>query len=158
MNKDNKLQPIGIPGEICISGDGLARGYLNKPELTAEKFITNPYLIGKTMYKTGDLAKWLEDGNLEFLGRIDQQVKIRGFRIELQEIEMKLLEHESIQSVVVVDKKDKDGNDYLCSYIVADKELSAIELRNYLLKTLPDYMIPAHFIQIDKMPVSANGK
>jgi fengycin family lipopeptide synthetase D len=158
LNKDNKLQPIGIPGELCIGGYGVTRGYLNKPELTAEKFISDPYSVGERMYKTGDLAKWLHDGNIEFLGRIDQQVKIRGFRIELQEIEMKLFEYQSIKSAVVLDKKGADGNEYLCAYVVADKEITAIELRNYLLKTLPEYMIPAQFIQLEKMPLSSSGK
>ncbi|SHK85304.1 amino acid adenylation domain-containing protein, partial [Clostridium cavendishii DSM 21758] len=109
VDSNNKIVPIGVMGELCISGDGLARGYLNRPDLTAEKFIENPYKPGERMYKTGDLARWLPDGNIEFLGRIDHQVKIRGFRIELGEIETRLLEVEGINEVIVIDK-EKDGD------------------------------------------------
>ncbi|MDP4147631.1 MAG: non-ribosomal peptide synthetase, partial [Bacillota bacterium] len=158
VDKNNKLQPTGIPGELCISGDGLARGYLNRPELNEEKFIANPYEPGERMYKTGDWARWLPDGNIEFIGRIDNQVKIRGFRIELGEIEIQLLKHEEIKEAVVIDREDKEGNKYLCAYVVSNKEITVTELRNHLSKELPDYMVPAHFMELQNMPLTPNGK
>ena len=158
VDKNNKLQAVGVPGELCISGNGLARGYLNRPELTKEKFVQNPYEPGERMYKTGDLARWLPDGNIEFIGRIDHQVKIRGFRIELGEIESQLLKHEEIKEAVVIDREDKEGNKYLCAYIVSNKEMTVIELREHLSKELPDYMVPAYFMQLEKIPLTSNGK
>ncbi|HYF81964.1 MAG TPA: amino acid adenylation domain-containing protein, partial [Clostridia bacterium] len=158
VDRNNKLQPIGTAGELCISGDGLARGYLNKPELTEEKFVPNPFEPGTRMYRTGDLARWLPDGNIEFLGRIDHQVKIRGFRIELGEIESRLLSHEHIKDAIVLAKDDENGSKYLCAYIVGEKELTVSELREYLGKGLPDYMIPAYFVQLEKIPLTQNGK
>ena len=158
LDKENRLQPIGVAGELCISGKGVARGYLNKPELTAEKFIANPFAPGERMYRTGDLARWLPDGNIEFLGRIDYQVKLRGYRIELGEIENQLLKAGGLRSATVLDRQDKQGNKYLCAYIAADKEIEIPELRKNLSKNLPDYMIPTFFIQIDKIPLTANGK
>jgi len=158
VNRNNKLQPIGMAGELCIAGDGLARGYLNKPELTAEKFVKNPFSPGDRMYRTGDLARWLPDGNIEYLGRIDHQVKIRGFRIELGEIETELLKYPSIRETVVVAKEGKDGDKYLCAYIVAEREVTISELRDHLSLELPDYMIPSYFVQLEKMPLSSNGK
>ncbi|MBS5824841.1 MAG: amino acid adenylation domain-containing protein [Clostridium argentinense] len=158
LDKNNKLQPIGVSGELCISGEGLARGYLNKPELTKEKFILNPFEPNTRMYKTGDLARWLPDGNIEFLGRIDNQVKIRGFRIELGEIESQLLRNEKVKETAVISREDKNNNKYICAYIVGDNEINVKELREYLSKELPDYMIPAYFIQLEKIPVTPNGK
>jgi len=158
VNQNNKLQPVGVAGELCIAGDGLARGYLNKPELTAEKFVENPFMPGYRMYRTGDLAKWRTDGNIEFLGRLDHQVKIRGLRIELGEIETELLKYPSIKETVVVAKEGQDGDKYLCAYIVAEGELTITELRDHLFRDLPDYMIPSYFVQLEKMPVSPNGK
>ncbi|MGB7606049.1 MAG: condensation domain-containing protein, partial [Lutisporaceae bacterium] len=158
VDKDNKLQPIGVAGELCIAGAGLARGYLNKPEMTEEKFVANPFEPGKKMYKTGDLARWLPDGNIEFLGRIDYQVKIRGYRIELGEIENQLLKNEGIKEAVVIDKQDGQGNKYLCAYIVSDREITVSELRKNLSQSLPDYMIPTYFVQIEKIPLTLNGK
>jgi len=158
VNRNNKLQPIGVAGELCIAGEGLARGYLNKPELTAEKFVKNPFFPGERMYRTGDLARWLPDGNIEFLGRIDHQVKIRGFRIELGEIETQLLKYPSIKESVVVAKEGKDSDKYLCAYIVAEREVTISELRDHLSRELPDYMIPSYFVQLEKMPLSSNGK
>lgn len=157
INNNNKLQSIGIAGELCISGDGLARGYLNRPELTKEKFVDSPFKLGEKMYKTGDLARWMADGNIEFLGRIDNQVKIRGFRIELGEIEKQLLKHSDVKEVIVLAREDKKRR-YLCGYIVSDKELTILELREHLSKKLPEYMIPSYFIQIDEMPLTLNGK
>ncbi|MGB7605328.1 MAG: condensation domain-containing protein, partial [Lutisporaceae bacterium] len=158
INKENKLQPIGIPGELCIAGDGIARGYLNREELTAEKFIENPFAEGQKLYKTGDLARWLPDGNVEFLGRIDNQVKVRGYRIELGEIENQLLSHSDIKEAIVIARDDKDNNKYLCGYIVSDREEIVSDLRDYLAKELPEYMVPAYFIKLDKLPLTANGK
>ncbi|WP_443659035.1 non-ribosomal peptide synthase/polyketide synthase [Clostridium algidicarnis] len=155
---NNKLQPICVPGELCISGDGLARGYLNKPELTSEKFVDNPFDQGTRMYKTGDLARWLPDGNIEFLGRIDNQVKIRGFRIELGEIESRILQHEDVKEVTVMVIDGEDNDKCICSYIVSDKELSELNLREYLKESLPEYMIPSYFVKLGRMPMTSNGK
>ncbi|HLP59674.1 MAG TPA: amino acid adenylation domain-containing protein, partial [Candidatus Deferrimicrobium sp.] len=169
VNIDMRFQPIGIAGELCIAGVGLARGYLNKPELTSEKFKHDLWdypdyqdEISKSFagvaYKTGDLARWLPDGNIEFLGRIDHQVKIRGFRIELGEIESRLLKHGKIKEAVVLAKEDSSGDKYLAAYFVSDIELSDTELTEYLLKDLPDYMMPLHFVRLEKIPLTPSGK
>ena len=158
LDSNRKLQPIGVSGELYISGDGLARGYLNKPELTSEKFVDNPFELGAKMYKTGDLARWLPNGNIEFLGRIDNQVKVRGFRIELGEIESKLLQHEDVKEATVTVIEDKNEDKYICSYIVSDKEISELNLKDYLKESLPEYMIPSYFVKLDKMPITSNGK
>jgi len=158
VNRNNKLQPVGVAGELCIAGDGLARGYINKPELTAEKFVKNPFLSGERMYRTGDLVRWLPDGNIEFLGRIDFQVKIRGFRIELGEIETELLKHPLIMETIVIAKDGTDGDKYLCAYIVAEQEVTIAEMRAHLSRNLPDYMLPSYFVKLDKMPLNSNGK
>jgi bacitracin synthase 1 len=163
------LQPVGVPGELCISGAGLARGYLNRPELTAGKFVFRSYksygsyrtYIPKKIYKTGDLARWLKSGNLEFLGRIDRQVKIRGYRIELGEIEARLIAYEPVREAVVIDRVDETGDKMLCAYIVtAGRELQALieALREHLAQTLPDYMMPAHFVELDEIPLTPSGK
>jgi acyl carrier protein len=153
-----KLQPIGVAGELCIGGDGLARGYLNRPELTGDRFVCNPFIAGGRMYRTGDLARWLPDGNIEYLGRIDHQVKIRGFRIELGEIENRLVKHEAIKEAVVIAKEDGNGAKYLCAYLVAGRELTVKELREYLGQELPEYMVPSYFVQLDRLPLTPNGK
>ena len=158
LDKNRNIQPIGIPGELYIAGAGLARGYLNREELTSEKFVSNPFNLEQKMYRTGDLVKWLPDGNIEFLGRIDHQVKVRGFRIELGEIESKLLEHESVKEVVVIAKEDRNGSNYLCAYLSIEGELSNRELREYLASELPEYMVPAYFIKLDKLPLNQSGK
>ncbi|MGB7605480.1 MAG: condensation domain-containing protein, partial [Lutisporaceae bacterium] len=152
------VQPVGVVGELWVGGDGVARGYLNNPELTAEKFIENPFVQGERIYKTGDLARWLSDGTIEFIGRIDNQVKIRGFRIELGEIENELLKHKDIKEAIVIAKEDNSGNKYLCAYIAGEAELGGKEFREHLSKNLPDYMIPAYFIQLEKLPLTENGK
>ncbi|MCP4155951.1 MAG: AMP-binding protein, partial [bacterium] len=152
----NNLQPIGIPGELTIAGQGLARGYLNNPQLTMEKFISVPPAV--KIYKTGDLARWLTDGNIEFLGRVDHQVKIRGFRIELGEIECRLLNHNEIKEAVVVPREDKKGNIHLCAYFVTGKEFTVTALRSYLAGGLPDYMLPSYFVPVEKIPLTPNGK
>nr|WP_159102356.1 non-ribosomal peptide synthetase [Caldalkalibacillus mannanilyticus] len=154
----DRLQPIGVEGELCIAGDGLARGYLNKPNETKEKFVAHPYDPEKKMYRTGDLARWLEDGTIEYLGRMDQQVKIRGFRIELAEIEYTLTKYNKVQEAVVVAKKDRLGNHSLCAYVVAEDEVAIKELRDFLTQQLPDYMIPSVFINLEQMPMTPNGK
>ena len=153
-------QPPNIPGELCIAGAGLARGYLNRPELTAEKFI-EVELFGKTerIYKTGDLARWLPDGNLEYLGRIDNQVKLRGFRIELGEIEAVLSQHSAVKEAVVT-LYEADDNKRLVAYLTTDSESNQLvaELKETLKASLPDYMIPSHFTLLDKLPLTPNGK
>lgn len=158
LNKHNGIQPMGIPGELCVSGVGLARGYLNRQKLTEEKFTENPFIKYKKMYRTGDIARWLPNGNIEFLGRADHQVKIRGYRIELTEIENVLLKHEKIKdsTVWIWEKEDKDK--YLCGYIVRDKEFTHKEIREYLAKELPEYMIPTYFMDMDSLPLTPNGK
>lgn len=158
LDSANHLQPIGVPGELCIAGDGVARGYLNRPELTEEKFLFDPFIPGAMMYRTGDLARWLPDGNIEFLGRIDAQVKIRGYRIELGEIEKQLLQHDAIEEAVVLAREDQFGDKYLCAYLVSTTELTVGALREYLGNQLPDYMIPAYFIQLERLPLTTNGK
>ena len=158
VDKNNKMQPVGAPGELCIAGDGLARGYLNRPELTAEKFVENPFAQGKRMYRTGDLAKWLPDGTIEFVGRMDQQVKIRGFRIELGEIENRLLTHSTVKEAVVIVRQDKADDKYLAAYVVAETEVTTDELREYMVMGLPEYMVPVCFTQLDKLPLTPNGK
>ncbi len=148
---------IGIPGELCITGDGLARGYLNRPELTKEKFVDNPFGEGK-MYRSGDLARWLPDGKIEYLGRIDEQVKIRGFRIELGEIENVIKKLANIKDATVIAKEDAAGDKAIYAYIVADKEISILETRDMLREILPEYMIPAYMLQIERIPVTRTGK
>ncbi|WP_270572260.1 non-ribosomal peptide synthetase [Bacillus glycinifermentans] len=158
VNEKDNLLPIGVAGELCISGRGLARGYVNQPELTAEKFTENPHAPGERMYKTGDLARWLPDGNIEFLGRIDQQVKIRGYRIELGEIEHQLLAHESIKEAAVIAREETGGDKTLSAYYVAARPLDAGELRTHAAANLPSYMVPSFFTELDHLPVTPNGK
>ncbi|PEU19241.1 MULTISPECIES: non-ribosomal peptide synthetase [unclassified Bacillus (in: firmicutes)] len=158
VDKHNQLQPIGLPGELCLSGEGLVRSYLNQSELTAEKFVDNPFVKGEKMYRTGDLVRWLPNGQLDYIGRIDGQVKIRGFRIELGEISNQLLELSYIQDAVVLDHRDENGQAYLCAYIVAEQEYTVHKIRTHLAKTLPNYMIPTHFIELDQLPLTPNGK
>ena len=160
LDKTQKLVPIGVAGELCISGDGLARGYLNRPELTAEKFIKNPFSDdpNSRLYKTGDLVKYLPDGNIEFLGRIDNQVKIRGFRIELGEVEAALNKTDTLKDCVVVAKEDTNGNKRLVAYLVSDDELNIQELRENLSQSLPNYMVPSLFVRLETMPLTPNGK
>jgi amino acid adenylation domain-containing protein/thioester reductase-like protein len=158
VDKHNNLLPPGIPGELCIAGDGLARGYLNRPDLTEEKFIENPFKPGTKMYKTGDLVRWLKDGNVEYLGRIDFQVKLRGFRIELGEIEQQMLKLDYIRDAVVIDRTDKNDNKYLCAYFVSDQNVDIQEMKKTISVELPYYMIPSHFVQLDSIPLTPNGK
>ena len=161
---DGNLQPvpIGVPGELCIAGDGLARDYHRQPELTAERFVPNPFgdTPGARMYRTGDLAKYLPDGNIEFLGRIDHQVKIRGFRIELGEIEAILGQHPAVQQNAVVAAEDRLSGRRLVAYVVPnqDQPPTINELRSALKAKLPEYMVPAAFVFLDCLPLTPNGK
>ncbi|KTS80479.1 peptide synthetase, partial [Paenibacillus jamilae] len=155
--------PIGLPGELFISGSGLARGYLNQPVLTDEKFIDNPFKPGTKLYRTGDLCKWLSDGSIEYLGRMDYQVKIRGFRIELSEVEGQVRTYPGIDECVVVAKEQGEDKQLVAYYLRNDSEfgkssLDPKEVRNYLKAFLPYYMIPAFFIELDKLPLTPNGK
>ncbi len=154
----SKLQPIGVVGELCVSGDGLARGYLNKEDLTTEKFIPNPFVDGSRIYRTGDLAKWLPDGNIEFIGRLDDQVKIRGYRIELGEIESMLATHSDVKSCCVLTKPDSSGNKRLVAYVVGEEVLETNELEVFLKKNLPEYMVPRLWVTLEEMPLTSNGK
>ncbi|MCY8758637.1 lichenysin non-ribosomal peptide synthetase LicA [Bacillus haynesii] len=158
LGQNNEVQPVGVAGELCIAGRGLARGYLNKPEETAKRFTEDPFVPGERMYRTGDAVKWLEDGRLEYIGRIDQQVKIRGFRIELSEIEVQLARLSEVQEAVVTDIEDAYGNKALCGYVVANEQLDTEIIARKLAQTLPDYMVPAFWVQLDELPVTANGK
>jgi tyrocidine synthetase-3 len=171
FDRYRKLLPPGIPGELYIGGSGVARGYLNNVELTAERFTTAQALGLKLqdkkeavahspqrLYKTGDRGRRLPEGNIEFLGRIDYQVKFRGFRIELGEIEVKLLSFAGIKKAIVLLKEKKNGDKYLCAYLVSDNEINTPALRQFLLKDLPAYMAPSYFMQIEKMPLTFNGK
>ena len=157
LNEQDQLQPVGVPGELCIAGEGLARGYLNKPELTAEKFTSNPFAPGKRMYRTGDIARWLPDGTIEFVGRKDFQVKIRGFRIEPGEIENQLLILPQLKQVLVLALEDH-GEKYLCAYYTLKEEISEEEMKKHLAQSLPDYMIPEHFVKLDFFPLTKNEK
>jgi len=153
--------PVGVPGELYIGGEGVVRGYLRRPDLTAEKFVPDPFgNNGGRLYKTGDLARYRADGNIEFLGRIDHQVKIRGFRIELGEVEARLLQHVDVHEAVALAREDNSGNRQLIAYLVGNPGGSPEPdtLRDHLKATLPDYMLPNAFVFLDRMPLSANGK
>ncbi|MEU0398710.1 amino acid adenylation domain-containing protein [Streptomyces sp. NPDC006197] len=151
--------PIGVPGEIHVAGAGLARGYLNEPELTAARYPSNPFgAAGERMYRSGDIARWRADGTLEYLGRVDDQVKIRGFRIELGEIEAALLRHVDIREAVVVAHQEDDGHRRLVAHLVTDRELQTAVVREHLSAWLPEHMIPAVFVTLDRLPLSPTGK
>lgn len=158
VDKNNCLCPIGVVGELCVSGSSIARGYLNREDLTKEKFVDNPFDIEKKMYKTGDLARWLPDGNIEYLGRVDDQVKIRGFRIEMGEIENQILKIPLITEAVVIDKNDANDEKYLCAFVVSDKNINSKLVKEELSKKLPIYMVPRCITQIEKIPLTINGK
>jgi amino acid adenylation domain-containing protein len=167
LGPDLNLLPLGAPGEICVGGDGVGRGYLNRVELTTGKFVDNPYKTGDRLYRSGDLARLTLNGEMEYMGRIDNQVKIRGFRIELGEIERRLLKSKTVSSAVVVARKIRErtaregntgGAKYLCAYIVPAGELDTEDLKRQLAKDLPDYMVPSYFTAIEKIPLTINGK
>jgi amino acid adenylation domain-containing protein len=167
-----KPVPIGVTGEIYLSGDGLARGYLNRPDLTEERFIPNPFCVtgewldnyelstSSRLYKTGDIARYLLDGNLEFVGRSDDQVKLRGFRIELGEIETVFNQHPAVRESVVMVREDETGDRRLVAYIVPkiEQKLTSSNLRSFLKTKLPNYMIPAVFVVLEVLPLTPNGK
>jgi amino acid adenylation domain-containing protein/FkbH-like protein len=162
LDKNRQPAPIGVPGEIYIGGDGVAREYLNRPELTAEKFVSIELPSGQAgrVYKTGDLARWRADGNLEFLGRIDHQVKIRGFRIELGEIESVLRKHPGLRESIVVVREDRPGDKRLAAYVVRKPEtkVDGDELRRFVREALPEYMVPSALVFLDALPLTPNGK
>lgn len=158
LDKYRNPVPVGVPGELYIGGDGLAAGYLNNPEKTQANFIDDPFKPGGRLYKTGDLGRWLPDGNIDFLGRLDYQVKIRGFRIELGEIESVLTTYPGIEDCVVIDRDDSAGNKFLVGYYVADNEISVTDLRAFMATTLPDFMIPVRFMRLDGLPLNTSGK
>lgn len=178
LDENNCLLPVGVTGELCISGENLAPGYLNQPELTAANFTANPYRADMSvpynvLYRTGDLARWHEDGNIEFLNRKDKQVKIRGYRVEPGEIENHLLRIEGIKEAIVIDREEEHGYKNLCAYIVPDKVqkkkvlksqvnkgfvLDIMAVKYELSKELPDYMIPSYFVELDEVPLTHSGK
>jgi amino acid adenylation domain-containing protein len=156
LDESLELLPIGIVGQLCIGGVGLARGYLNDPGKTASAFVPHPFIEGERIYLTGDLARFLSDGNIQFLGRLDRQVKIRGFRIELGEIQACLLRHPLVLEAVVMLRRD--GDPYLCAYYRGDSDIAASELRGFLGEFLPEYMIPAYFVRMEAFPLTGSGK
>ncbi|MGE5613661.1 MAG: amino acid adenylation domain-containing protein [Bacillota bacterium] len=153
----NNLQPIGIPGELYIGGVGLARGYINNEKLTGERFIENPHIKGELIYKTGDLAKWNSNGEVEYLGRLDFQVKVRGFRIELGEIEKSILKYKNIKEAVVI-LDGSSGESHLCACIVSDEDMDINDLRLFISRYLPGYMVPSRYVRIPEIPLLPNGK
>jgi polyketide synthase PksJ len=177
LNHHGQLQPVGVAGELCVIGAGVGYGYWKRPELTAEKFIENyegineKFLRGsrgqfllkeppgrRRLYRTGDLGRWLPEGIVEYLGRLDHQVKVRGNRVELREIENHLLRYPAVKEAVIVAKEDREDENTLYAFFVSDGEITAAEIRQFLLKTLPDYMVPAQFVPMEKLPVTPNGK
>jgi amino acid adenylation domain-containing protein len=162
LDPDGKHAPIGMPGEMYVGGAGVARGYLNRAELTAQRFIADPFsaVNGARLYRTGDLGRRLENGDIEYLGRIDHQVKIRGFRIELGEIETSIAMHPAIREVVVIAREDVPGDKRLVAYVVAENAPADLsdQLRGLLRASLPEYMIPAHFVSLGALPLTENGK
>jgi len=160
LDEHLQLVPLGVPGELCTGGDGLAAGYLNATELTEEKFIANPFRPGKRLYRTGDLVRFLADGNIQFLGRMTDQVKVRGFRVEPSEIESVLLEHAAVEQCTVIARPDASGTKQLVAYFVPGDETapSAQVLQTFLRERLPEYMVPAFTVPLRELPLSANGK
>ncbi|MCC9018875.1 non-ribosomal peptide synthetase [Flavobacterium lipolyticum] len=158
LDEHHQLVPVGVAGEICIGGTGVGRGYLNREELTKNKFIKSQFHHNERLYKTGDLGKWTKEGSIIYIGRNDEQVKIRGYRVELSAIEHQLLSHEKIDEAVVIVQNDGRENKELVAYIVMTAPVSIEELRAFLSKILPDYMIPTSFIFLDKIPLTLNGK
>lgn len=150
--------PVGVTGDMYIGGAGVGRGYWRRPELNAEKFVSDPFVPGKKMYWSGDLGRYRQDGSIEFLGRADNQVKIRGYRIEIGEVETAILKHPLIRKAIVLDKVDQRKQRYLVGYIETDHQFTIGEMRQELSRSLPDHMIPSHFLFLDKFPMTPNGK
>ena len=161
LDHNGQPTPLGVTGELYLGGESLAQGYLNRPDLTAEKFVPHPFSEepGARLYRTGDLCRYLSDGNIEFQGRIDHQVKIRGFRIELGEIESVLSRHPAVKEVVVLAREEVAGDKRLAAYLVTGADaVSPGELRTYLKDQLPEYMLPSAFVFLDALPLSSSGK
>ena len=160
LDREMRQRPVGVSGELYIGGVGLARGYMNRADLTAERFVPDPYGgEGGRLYRTGDLARWRADGNLEYIGRIDEQIKIRGFRVEPGETECVLRQHPSVTEAVVISRQDRVGDTRLVAYVVAKEGVSrADELRSFLRERLPEYMVPSAFVTVPDLPLTPNGK
>ncbi len=160
LDANSQPTPTGVTGELYVGGEGVARGYLNRPELTKERFVADPFSAepGARMYKTGDLGRWTADGGMEYLGRNDSQVKIRGFRIELGEIEARLAEYQGVREVNVIAREDGAGEKCLVAYYIADAIIQPGALRTHLLANLPEHMVPAAYVRLDRMPLTNNGK
>ena len=159
LNECQEPQPVGVYGELLIGGLGVARGYLRRPELTADRFISDPFAgQGERVYKTGDLARYREDGSIEFLGRIDHQVKVRGYRIELADIESTLGRHPEVHQCVVVARDDRTGDKVLVAYVMLKRSGEETDFRAYLKSKLPEYMVPAQVVFLDELPLTPNGK
>lgn len=158
LDQNDKIVPIGVVGEICIGGAGLAKGYLNRPDLTNEKFINHPYKQEERLYKTGDIGRWLPDGNIEFLGRKDDQIKINGYRVELGEVEQALISHELVNEAVVLVDINQYNIKSLVAYIVTKETMSLEQLRTFLKGMIPHYSIPSEFISLHQLPITINGK
>ncbi|WP_160716661.1 non-ribosomal peptide synthetase [Chitinophaga solisilvae] len=158
LDKAHQPLPAGIMGEICIGGAGVSAGYHGQPALTAEKFVSDPFVSGGRIYRSGDLGRWNEKGELIFMGRADTQVKIRGFRIETGEIERAILSYGDIREAVVIAREDAAGSKYLAAYLVADRTITPSDIRNYLSGLLPDYMLPSYYISLPQLPLTSNGK
>lgn len=158
LNENKALQPIGVPGELYVAGLGVAKGYLNKEELTNKSFINNPFRKDSVLYKTGDICKWLSNGSIEFIGRKDSQVKIRGFRIELGEIKQRILEFENVLETTIIVSNDSNNMKFLSAFVCGKENLDLEDLKKYLKEKLPAYMIPTYITQVDVMPLTRNGK
>ena len=160
LDRQSQPVPIGVPGELYIGGDGLARGYWNDPKLTSERFVPNPFRDDPQarLYRTGDLVRYHRDGTVEFLARLDTQVKVRGFRIETSEVESAILRYPGVRECVVVAADDPSGEKRLVAYLVTDMEFAPSELRRFLAARLADYMVPSIFMRIGSLPLTPNGK
>ncbi|MGH9960190.1 MAG: non-ribosomal peptide synthetase, partial [Pyrinomonadaceae bacterium] len=158
LDSNLRLLPVGVPGEVCVGGDGVSRGYLNRDELTSQKFVPNPYRAEDRIYRSGDIAKLLPSGEMEYLGRIDNQVQIRGFRVELGEIQTHLLKHPAVAEAVVVARQAHSDETQIVGYVVPAADVSVTALRNHLMQTLPHYMVPSAFLALEALPLTPNGK
>jgi len=162
LDQNRNPVPVGVPGELYVGGAGVGRGYLNRPELTSERFVANPFrpVAGERLYRSGDLVRYLPDRDIEYLGRIDAQVKIRGFRIELGEIEAVLGQHPAVRDTVVTAREDVVGDKYLVGYVVTNQDYTpnSNDMRSFLEQKLPDYMVPSVFVHLDALPLTPNGK